>query len=192
MHVQTLCKREKGFNEDTPLVISVASLSKQKDHVTLIKAIAHLQNVHLLIVGDGSLKTKLHEFSISLGLNNRVHFLGYRNDVPELLAAADVFVMSSHWEGFGLAVVEAMAAGVPVIASDVPGLSEVIEHGKSGLLFPARDEAKLAENIRLLLKDKHRRQQLINEGKKRAHYFTIDKTVSQYVGAYDKILRGAD
>ena len=187
-HIKTVKKDEKGFKDNVPLVISVASLTDQKNHVTLIRAVAELPDVQLLIVGNGPLRNQLQALSHSLGLDKRVHFLGYREDIPELLALADVFVMSSKWEGFGLAAVEAMAAGTPVIASDVPGLDEVVEHGKSGLLFPPQDTSGLAKNIRLLINDENERQKMVEGGKKRAHSFRIERTVLEYMDLYKSVI----
>ncbi|MGH9492472.1 MAG: glycosyltransferase, partial [Terriglobales bacterium] len=129
----------------SPIIMFVARLQPQKDHVTLLRALAKIPRARLALVGDGELRPSLEALAASLGIWERVHFLGRRADVPQLLKLADVYVHSSHWEGFGIAAVEAMAAGLPVIASDVPGLSQVV--GSAGLLFPRGDADCLAGHI---------------------------------------------
>jgi glycosyltransferase involved in cell wall biosynthesis len=128
----------------------------------------------------------LEALAASLGIRERVHFLGRRADVPQLLKLADVYVHSSHWEGFGIAAVEAMAAGVPVIASDVPGLGQVV--GSAGLLFPAGDAECLAKHIRSLLDSEPLRRRLSQAGKERARSFSIEGSVEAYISLYESVL----
>jgi glycosyltransferase involved in cell wall biosynthesis len=116
-----------------------------------------------------------------------VRFLGKRRDVPHLLKAADLYVQPSRVEGFGIAALEAMASGLPIIASNVPGLAEVV--GENGLLFPAGDHRCLAECLQLLLKDSALRQQLSAAATARAQMFTVAKTRDCYEALYREVLR---
>ncbi|MGH9669124.1 MAG: glycosyltransferase, partial [Terriglobales bacterium] len=134
------------------------------------------------------LRPSLEALAASLGIWERVHFLGRRADVPQLLKLADVYVHSSHWEGFGIAAVEAMAAGLPVIASDVPGLSQVV--GSAGLLFPRGDADCLAGHISSVLASESLRRQLSQAGRERARSFSIEQSVEAYINLYRSVVEG--
>jgi len=186
-------KRSKiGIPNDVPLVISVSSLTAQKDHYTLIKAIKKLPAVHLMIVGEGELKSRLIRFVTELGIKDRIYFLGYRGDVPQLMKTADIFVQSSHWEGFGMTVIESMACGVPVIGTDVPGLNEVIIDGISGILIPPKNENALVSAISLVLNDKTIYNKLQKGGLKRAKDFSIETMAGKIIRIYKKILKNQE
>jgi glycosyltransferase involved in cell wall biosynthesis len=173
-------------DDGSPLLMFVARLEPAKDHATLLRALAQVPSTRLALVGDGVLRGELEALAASLGIRERVHFLGRRADVPQLLKLADVYVHSSHWEGFGIAAVEAMAAGVPVIASDVPGLGQVV--GSAGLLFPAGDAECLAKHIRSLLDSEPLRRRLSQAGKERARSFSIEGSVEAYISLYESVL----
>lgn len=138
---------------DRPLVLAVGRLKLLKGYHDLLTAFARVHEAHprafLAIVGFGDLKDSLIEYSSALGISKHVRFLGARNDVPQLLAAADVFVNSSHWEGLSIAMLEAMAAGLPVVATSV-GDAEILLATGGGLLAEAKnpnDLARVLENI---------------------------------------------
>ncbi len=141
-----------------PIVIgNVAGLNRCKGHDTLLRALALLvaagRNVRLEIVGDGPLRGALERLAGTLGIRERVTFWGYRKDVDRFLAGLDVFAFPSQSEGFGIAVVEAMLAGVPVVCSDAGGLPEIVSHERSGLIAPAGNADALAAAIGRLLDD---------------------------------------
>jgi len=142
-----------------PGVVMAARLHKQKDHPCLLRAIALLRErglvppVLLAGSGGGDRQASLEQLSTDLGLNAQVHFLGQRQDVHELLLTHRICVLISHWEGFGLALVEGMAAGCAVVASDVPGMREIITDGVDGLLVPPDDPTDLADSLERLLCD---------------------------------------
>lgn len=184
----SLKRPEIGVSNAVPLVIAVSSLSQQKDYNTLIKAIKKLPGVHLLVVGQGPLKNSLMKLAVDLGVGERIHFLGHRNDVAQLIKTADVFTQSSHWEGFGLTVVEAMACGVPVIATNVPGVNEVIVDGVSGILVPPKDENALAASISAVLSNEHLSNKLRMNGLERAKKFSIDTMADEVTNIYRKAL----
>jgi glycosyltransferase involved in cell wall biosynthesis len=137
------------------VVGSVGWLTPVKGHRFLIEAAARLKpffpNLHVVLVGNGELQTELSALADRLGLKDSVHFLGERDDVEVCLSAMDLFVLPSLNEGMGRALVEAMAAGLPVIASRTGGVPALIEHGRTGLLVPAGDADALAEAIRQAL-----------------------------------------
>jgi len=150
-------RRELGLPPDRPVVGLVARLDhRAKGHLELLQALALLkdrQTVHALMVGGGRRQEEMQQLAASLGLAGVVHFLGNRKDVPELLAAMDIFVLPSHSEGVSLAVLEAMAAGLPVIVSEVGGLPEIVKHGETGLLIPPKDPEALAQSLARVLEE---------------------------------------
>ena len=150
-------RRELGLPEDAPVIGLVGRLDHWgKGHKELFTAMARIRErhpVHALIVGGGRRAAEMRQLAESLGLADAVHFLGQRRDVPDLLNAMDVFVLPSYSEGVSLALLEAMAAGRPVIATAVGGLPEVVTDGDTGLLIPPRDPEALAQALERLLAD---------------------------------------
>ncbi len=137
--------------DDTPLLLTVARLHAQKGIPFLLGAIARLPRVRLAIAGDGPDRAALESEAARLGVADRVLMLGEREDVPALLAACDLFVLPSLFEGLPVSVLEAMASARPVIATDVGGTAEVVSHGETGLLVPPGDAASLADAVATLL-----------------------------------------
>lgn len=146
-------RAELTGSTDRPVVMTVARLSEQKGHRDLIDAAAQIDDVVFVFVGDGPLSGELRQRCASLGIAERVRLLGARGDVPELLACADLFVLPSLYEGMPLSLIEAMAARVPVVGTDIPGNNELIDHGETGLLTPLHDPDSLAGAIRRALGD---------------------------------------
>ncbi|MCM1028054.1 MAG: glycosyltransferase [Pseudoflavonifractor sp.] len=172
------------------VIVQVAAFREQKDQDTTIRAMALLpDSAHLFLVGDGERRPQLEELVKQLGLSQRVHLLGVRTDVAELLAGADVAVMSSHWEGFGLAAVEAMAAGTPVVASDVDGLREVVNG--AGLLAKPSDPSDLARQIETIINNSDKAMELAAAGASRAPQYGIGKMVKGYLNIYSGILQSS-
>jgi len=146
--------------------------------------------VQTLFVGEGPLRSALEAQVGREGLEGWIHFLGRRNDVPDILHAGDVFVFPSRWEGFPVAVMEAMAAGLPVVASDVGGISELVQEGKTGMLVPPKDPIALFESLRKLLNDRDFRQRMGIEGKNRIRRdFQLEKMVVNTEQVYMEVLR---
>lgn len=141
----------------TPLLGIVGRLVPIKDHPTLFHALTLLPEgcgaPHLLLVGDGERCEELRRLAGQLGLASRIHFLGWRSDLETILAELDVVICCSRNEGTPVALIEAMAAGVPVISTDVGGVGDLIEHGETGWLVPPGDPAALAQGIQRLLGD---------------------------------------
>jgi glycosyltransferase involved in cell wall biosynthesis len=133
-------------------LVMVARFNEQKDQATLLKAIAHLNaNLHLDLIGSGPSFKACQALAQSLGITDRVSFLGDRRDVPELLCGYQIFILSTHYEGLPISILEAMRAGLPVIATEVNGIPEEVIAGKTGLLVPPGDAAALARAIDSLL-----------------------------------------
>ena len=142
---------------DYPLIVNVARLTPAKDQRTLIAAFALLPAdppaPRLAFVGEGPLRADLAAQAAALGVADRVYFLGFRDDVAAVLAAADVFALSSEWEGMPVSLLEAMAAGCPVVATAVGGVGQVVRDGATGLLVPPGDPPALAAGLRACLDD---------------------------------------
>ena len=139
-----------GVPPTARVVLTVGRLAPLKGLRYLLDAwrlVASMPDVYLVIVGNGELESELKAYAAALGIEQRVVFAGFRSDVPSLLARADVFVLSSLWEGLPMAAVEAMAAGCPVVATAVGGTPEVVEDGVTGLLVPPQDAPALAEAL---------------------------------------------
>lgn len=178
----------KGFK-----VLMVAAFRAQKDHACLIRALSLLpETYHLFLAGgaetpeDEKTLQSCRNLSLSLNLENRVHFLGVREDIPELLAACDVAVLSSHYEGLSLSAVEGMASEKPLIASDVDGLRNLVSG--AGLLFPPGDSEKLAGLIRQVCENPALAHAIGERCRMRAAQFDIAETARRYREEYNKIL----
>ncbi len=136
-----------------PVVLSVARLDPQKGECYLLEAAVQIPEAVFVLVGDGPQRSALESQAAALGLTERVRFLGRRSDVPALLAACDLFVLPSLYEGLPLSVLEAMAARRPVVATDIAGTREAVRDGITGLLVPPADPGALARALRRLLGD---------------------------------------
>ncbi|HEX8847110.1 MAG TPA: glycosyltransferase [Pyrinomonadaceae bacterium] len=177
-------RRERAKN-DPPIVLMVARMDDAKDQPTLIRACAQLIRsgftVRLRFAGDGPDRAKHEALCRDEGIKGFVEFLGSRSDVPELLGECDLAVLATHTEGFGIVLAEAMSAGTPVIATDIPVCRDVLDSGKCGLLVPPRNAEALADAIRRLLKDEALREGLAREGFTRAvELYDIQHLVGKY------------
>ena len=164
-------------------IIMVAGFRYQKDQDTLIRATALLpQEFHTFLVGDGERLEVCENLAIAEGVFDRVHFMGIRMDVPELLKAADYVVMSSHWEGLSLASIEGMSVGKPFLASDVDGLREITTN--AGVLFQHQNATQLAEEIKVLDKNTAKYQQIAQQCFDKAKLFDISIMAEKYNAIY--------
>jgi glycosyltransferase involved in cell wall biosynthesis len=171
------------FQETDILLIQVSRFQSQKDQNTLIKSLLYLSNnVHLLLVGDGELKEECEKLVAEMGLSQRVHFLGIRLDVPKLLKTADIVVLSTHYEGLSLASIEGLASGKPFVASDVPGLSEIV--AGAGVLFENKNEKALAIELEKLITDKEYYNKIASQCLVRAKEYDIEKMVEKHLELY--------
>jgi glycosyltransferase involved in cell wall biosynthesis len=175
-----------GVHNGNCVLLYVARLEPQKDHANLLRALAQIPDTDLVLAGDGSLRAQLEAQAETLGITPRVHFLGRRKDVAELLQMADIYIHPAAYEGFGIAAAEALTAGKPVIASNVPGLAQVV--GDAGVLVPPGDPATLAAELRNLISSPDRRLQLSRAAVERGRQFSIEKTVAAYIDLYRSVL----
>lgn len=147
-----------GIGAKEKVIGMVANLRPEKNHKLLISAFARvagrLRDIKLVLAGTDCMNGEVQKYAASTDISDRVLFLGQRDDIPELLSVFDVFCLPSVHEGMPLTLLEAMAVGVPIVGSDVMGINEVIVNGSTGLLFPAGNEEKLAEEIGRVLTDK--------------------------------------
>lgn len=143
---------------DDIFAISVAQLIKRKNHIVLIRAVAELQNpkFHLFICGDGAQENELKMEAKKLGIWKQVHFLGFRKDVYKICSSADLFLFASLQEGLPVAIMEAMACRLPIIASRIRGNTDLIDEGKGGYLVEAKDVQGFVDAIQTAISDKER------------------------------------
>ncbi len=185
-------RAQLGLASDTRLIASVATLKEQKGHRYLIEALASIvpqhPDVHVLFIGDGPLRGELQLQVRRLDLDDHIHFLGNRQDVPELLAASDLFILPSLWEGLSMALLEAMATGLPIIASGVSGTTQVMVPGVTGLLVPPGDASELTGAITQLLSDHERAQAMGFAAKRRVEaQFSASKQAQEHVALYRQL-----
>ena len=185
-------REQLGASETRPLVLTPARLDAQKGHRTLFEAIARVPDAVFALAGEGPEREPLEALAAQLGIGERVRFLGRRDDVPQLLAACDVFALPSLYEGSSLAVLEAMAAGAPVVSSAIGGTNELVEDGESGLLVPPGDAEALAAAMRRLLDDPELRERLASSARERVERdLTRERMATRVTGVYRELLGGA-
>jgi len=186
-------RAELGIPPDAPVVGLVCRLIEQKGVSygleAFARAAADVPEARLVIAGDGPLRGRLQAQARTLGVADRVHFLGWRADSLRIFAALDIFLMPSLWEGFGLVLLEAMSQRLPVVASAVSAIPEVVADGTTGLLAPPRDVPRLAAALRLLLADAPLRQHMGLLGEDRLEeYFSAGRMVDETLSLYETIL----
>jgi glycosyltransferase involved in cell wall biosynthesis len=170
-----------ALRSDRPLVGNVARLAPQKDHATLIEAARLVPEAEFVVAGDGELREELERRAEG----SSVRFIGARADVPDLLASFDVFAFPSLYEGLCVAVIEAQAAGVPVVATPVGGIRETVVDGETGLLVPPRDPQAVAAAIRRLLDDRELARRLADEARRRVgERFSEQRMVEETLRLY--------
>lgn len=178
-----------GLTTDTPMILTVARLTEQKDHATLIAALPRILSQHprlqVMLAGTGPTAQSLQDRVEDLGFGGTVHLLGARDDVPDLLAAADLFVLPSRFEGLPLAILEAMAAGLPVVATRIGGTEEAVEHQSTGVLVPPGDPGRLAEAVAALLTDREQARRIGEAGRRRFQQsFTAEHMAERTIDCY--------
>ncbi len=186
---KTFERTKLGLLKDCPAIANVARLSPEKDLPTLLRAFAILlrscPNAELWIIGDGSERPMLASLSVELGIAAKTRFLGARNDVADILRAADVFALSSISEGLSVALIEAAASGLPIVATDVGGNREIIDPPNAGLVVPPRDPQALAEAMQRLLRDTPMRAALGVAARSRAiAHFSLQSMIDSYSQLY--------
>jgi glycosyltransferase involved in cell wall biosynthesis len=170
-----------------PIIASVGRLVAQKNYETTLDALAQLKDVpfEYWILGTGELEAPLKAQVAQLGLGDKVKFLGFRNDIPQLLNQVDVFLLASHWEGLSLAMVEAMAAGLPVVVSDIPEAREAVSPTSGcGVLVNPNSADDIAAKLRSLLVNAELRQEMGQKAQVRASDFDMSRIVQEYLSLY--------
>ncbi|GAB4144348.1 MAG: glycosyltransferase [Planctomycetaceae bacterium] len=185
-----------GIPPDSRTVISVGRLDPQKNPQLILEAfqpvVNAVRNAHLLFVGSGILEKQLREQASQLGLENHVHFAGTVPDVAPLLKASDCFVLASRWEGMPNAVLEAMAAGIPVVCTRVEGVRDLVVEGKTGLLIPQENRQQLAESMLEILQNPQRAADLAREAQTLVFKdYTWGISVKNYQVLYEELLEKA-
>ena len=188
-------RKELGIAEDTLLVLFIARFTRQKQPLTLIKAflqaVAAVPNMHLLMVGDGDEKEAALELVKELDTNNKISCTPFRQDVPDLLAAADIFVLPSLWEGLSIGLLEAMAMGKAIIASDVDGTKEVIQDQQNGVLVSPGNIEALTDALVLLGKNDVLRQEVQQKALEMVQEnFNVANMTTQIENIYKSIFHG--
>lgn len=172
-------RRELGIPENATLLLSVGELNENKNQQIIVRAMAGLDrdDVHYVIAGEGPKLDELRELAESLGLADRVHLLGFRRDVPELCCAADIFCFPSHREGLGLAAIEGMACGLPIVTSNVHGINDYSEDGVTGYKCAPTDAEGFARAIRRLAEDPALRISMGQGNMERAKKYDVNRIV---------------
>ncbi len=193
--IREVLRTELGLPLEAPVCITVGRLAPQKGYPILLEAaalvLAEIPSAHFLVVGGGELEPELKEMAKQLGIDRSVHFVGIRPDVENLLAAADLFVSSSQWEGLPTVILESMAAHIPVVATDVSGTREIVQDGVTGLLVPPQDPPALAQAIATMIRDQNRATKMGERAYHRVHEFSITKVAAQHMEVYRHLLNPA-
>lgn len=178
-------RKELNVPENTFLLLSVGELNENKNHQVVIQALAQLnnKNIHYIIAGNGPFENNLVQLATQLGVSNRVHLLGYRRDVAELYKISNAFVFSSKREGLGLAAIEAMSAGIPVICSDNRGTREYAKDGINALVCDNSRESYVAA-INRLLRDRQLSAKMVQAGLKCVIQFSINEVNHKMADIY--------
>jgi len=186
-------RNELGIPENIPLIGFVGRLSVQKGIEYLLKAFLEIKkrlNAHLLIAGTGELDQYIRDFISKNNLNGSVHLLGFRDDINNIMRTIDLLVLPSLWEGFGIVLIEAMAAGKPCISTQISSMPEIVENNNSGIIIPPKDSAFLAEACIKIISNKELANKMGLEGKRIVNKrFTIRKMIDSYEEVFNKLLK---
>lgn len=182
-----------GFAADTQLIVTVSRLHPQKDIASLLQAMAkiraELPRARLWIISDGPLRSELETLAAALRLTDIVTFAGFRSDISQILNAADLFVLATHWEGMPLVLLEAMSVGLPTIGSDVIGVNDVLAGTDAGRLVPPANPDALADAIREILQDEETRRSMGERGRALIQSrFTRERMAAQMTQLYESLL----
>jgi N-acetyl-alpha-D-glucosaminyl L-malate synthase BshA len=188
---KTELKEKIGLAPDRRFLICVARFHPVKDHITLLKAFSKitqkLPDIDLLLAGDGPLRKTLEQQAEQLSISHRVHFLGIRQDIPELMHLSDVFTLTSVSEAASITLLEAMASSLPVVVTDVGGNPEIVKSGINGFLVPSGDDSKIAEAYVRLFTDTQLYCQMAENNRHRImQNFLLDRTIESYRELYIK------
>jgi len=185
-------KKELGIQENSLIVGTAGRLVPVKGLEFLIEAAKHIipkyPDTLFMFTGDGYLRQDLEKKAFNLGIKENIIFLGWRDDAAKILSIYDVFVLPSLNEGMGRVLIEAMALGKPIVASDIGGIPDLVTHGKNGFLVPPRNPKELAKHIQILIEDKAKREKMGSAGKKMALNFSAENMVKKIEKLYEELL----
>lgn len=182
--------RANPSNSDSVKIVMVARFDLQKDHITLIKAFENIEGAKLVFVGDGPKLDEMKNYVNQRGLVERVEFLGYRQNIPEILAQAHIFASISHWEGFPYTIIEAMRAQLPVIASNVGGVAEAVIDGVTGYCISRSDVDNLKDRLAKLVNNAQLRYELGSKGRQiYESEFTFQQMFTKTYEVYEQVLK---
>ncbi|MBB5268178.1 glycosyltransferase [Algibacter amylolyticus] len=177
-----------NINDSLSVITQVSSFRYPKDQKTVIKSLRDLQeHVVLILIGNGPLRVECEILAEELGVSHRVFFLGIRMDVVSILKASDIIILSSHHEGLSLSCIEGMASGKAFIASNAPGLGDIVKG--AGVLFPINDNTTLVKKINKLLTDKTYYNQVVDNCLERAQDFSINHTIRKEINLYNTLIK---
>lgn len=182
-------RKEIGVPEDAFIVLSVGELNKNKNHEVIIRAISKLKNpkIHYVICGQGPLKNYLIELTGRLNLLDQVHLLGFRKDIAEICKSSDIFAFPSLREGLGMAALEAMACGLPIVTSNIHGINDYSVNGKTGFSCKPTDIDSFSKSIDILMKNKSKRQEFGEYNSKVIEQFDLTNTIDILKDIYKNI-----
>ncbi|MEW6614138.1 MAG: glycosyltransferase family 4 protein [Thermodesulfobacteriota bacterium] len=187
-------KKNLGIHITDLIVGTIGRLVEIKGHRYLLDAarlvLNKIANVTFLLIGDGYLMTELIDYTYALGIENKVIFAGWRSDIPQLINTFDIFALPSLNEGMGRVLVEAMAMGKPIVASDIGGIPDLVKDGANGILFPPRDVDAMAEAIIKLLLDRELARKMGKEGERVSLNYGTGTMIKKIEGLYEDLLRG--
>jgi glycosyltransferase involved in cell wall biosynthesis len=181
-------RSQLGLGDEVPLVGIVGRLVPIKDHRTALRALSQVPNAHLAIVGDGEMRSAIEAFAGEIGIASRVHFLGWRMDIPQVMADLDVVLLTSQNEGTPVSLIEAGACGRAVVATDVGGVRSVVQHEASGFLAPPGDHGALAGRLRELLTSPDLRAAFGRTGRAHTRSFSDERLVADISALYEELL----
>lgn len=188
--IETVIRSELGLNEEAFLILSVGELLPRKNHEVLIRALSEVQDssVHYLICGKGQLELELKELTEKLGIVNQVHFLGFRTDVLNICQQVDVFALPSLREGLGLAGLEAMLCGLPILSSNTSGPRDYMEDGRTGFMYHPNDVSGFAGGIKTLKNHPELRKKFGAYNRQAVLPFCIEFVKTEVLGLFEELI----
>ena len=182
-------KEQLGINKDSIILLSVGELNKNKNHKVVLKAMHRIQNptIHSLLCGKGPTRSLLEKMANQLGIADNVHFLGYRRDLAGIMCDSMVYIHPSKREGLPLAIIESMYRGLPIIASEVGGIVDLIEEGKGGYLCKCDDVEKISQCLQQLIEDKEKCFLMGRFNQKKALPYLIDNVLQEVKDLLDEM-----
>lgn len=179
--------KEFSIPEEATILLMTARFLYPKDHLTVVKALQQLPaGFHVIFAGEGANKEDVEQYVQNNGLQNKVHFAGFRTDVPSLMKSVDMNILSSRYEGMSGVTLEALAAGKPFLGSDVPGINDVVPDKK--FVFEAGNETDLAQRIQEILSSEKVKQQMINDGIAFAKQFDVSIMIEKHIALYSRLI----